>query len=160
MASETNVKRIIRETKNVPAAGNVERVLREYNYDQGSLYRVSSIVEKISLAAAAQGTLTTSLPAGANVLFAGIVLETGMVLVTGTNLAIGTAGTPSAFYLSGVTMTAGTSDIQPTPNSSGRVAVATPIKLTTTNGAGALTGTGTGTVKVVVVYEYCQAIQA
>lgn len=160
MASETNVREIIKRLKNSPADGKSPRVMLELHVDQTTKYRMEAIVEPLALGGAGSQQMTSQLPAGSKVLFAGILLETAVTLTTATKLGVGTAATPNAFYLSGTTMTAGTTDVQPAPDTSGRVAAQTPVKLATTDNSGAAAGSGTGTVKVVVIYEYVQAIAA
>ena len=158
--NESNWKWIMRKVKNTPPASNAERVLMENDYDQGSLWRRSAIIEKIVLGGAGSQILNTPLPAGATVLAVGIFLETGVALTTATKLAVGTAALPSAFFLSGTAMTAGTTAIVGAPAANAIVSASTPIQLTTTDNSGAPAGTGVGTVKVVVIYEYAQPITA
>jgi hypothetical protein len=158
--NETNFKFHFRKVKNTPSAGNVERVLSMFDFDQGSEHRRGVLVEKLVLGGAGFQPLTNQLPAGCRVLFAGIYLETAVVLTTAVKLGIGISGTPIAFYLSGTTMTIGTTDIQPVADTNARQAAAITPRLTTTDTSGVAAGSGTGTVKVVIIYEYCTAIQA
>lgn len=150
-----------RRIKNSPiTAGNQERLLSMFDFDQGSEVRRSAIVETLVLGGAGFQPLTTQLPAGSRVVFAGIYLETAVVLTTATKLGIGFSGTPSGYYLSGVTMTLGTTDIQATADTNARNAAATTARISTVDNSGAAAGSGTGTVKVVIIYEYAQAIKA
>lgn len=150
------IRRGVKQPKNIPTAGNVARVIFDEHAAPSQAVRTECIEETLALNAAGSANMTTQLPAGSRVKFVSIYLETGMTLTTATKLAVGTAGTPSAFYLSGTTMTSGTNDAQPTADTNARVSTATTVKLATTDNSGNATGSGTGTVKVLVVYEYLQ----
>lgn len=164
MANANNVNQIIRNFKNAPvAASNTERVMLELRVDKDTVFRRATISETVSLAAAASANLTTQLPAGAKVIESGYFLTTAMVLVTAVKLGIGVSGKPSAFGLSGTTMTINTTEGLPTAPATpadATVAAATTMRVSTVDTNGAAAGTGTGTVKVCVVYEYMTSLAA
>jgi hypothetical protein len=146
--------------KQTPLAGNAEHIHEQYDLGGKSYVRTSSLTETVTLAGGSVN-LTNSLPAGAKVRFASIRLIGAMVLTTAVKLGVGSAGSPSAFLLSTVTMADTTTADQPVADSTAaRPAAAQPIVLSAVDVAGAAAGTGAGVVKVRVVYEYVMPIKA
>lgn len=124
-------------------------------YGDGHATHEGVLMETITVAAAASGTLTKQLPAYSEITKVAMVFETAITLAGGSapvKVGLGISGDPDSIILSGTGMTAGTVTAG-LPLTTKFVTANTPILVASTATGGGADGTMDGTVLVIIHFN-------
>lgn len=124
-------------------------------YGDGHRSHKGVLMETITVAAAASGTLTKTIPAHSRITAALMVFDGAITLASGTapvKVGLGISGNPDSVLLSGTTMTDGTVT-EGVPLTTAYVSSETAILVASCNTSGAADGTMAGTVLVQIHFE-------